>query len=225
MEVSEELCAEDRARVGAYWWKRAEGEITSWVGFGHVLDDLRLEGSPATILALAERAVADEHRHAMFCRDWAVRFGHPGGEPTPRGERALAFPGAAPRENRLLRIALCCFTETVGCFTLRYVRPFLRHAELKKLNQRHTADELLHSRVGWGHLSVMGEPERDVLRASLQALFALLQDACCAGSEEEREDLIPFGYFTSSLLRQAHDDALQEVIRPGLRHLGIASAE
>src|SRR6188768_461770 len=37
----DELTGEQRACLAAYWWQRAEGEITSWVGFQHVLEDLR----------------------------------------------------------------------------------------------------------------------------------------------------------------------------------------
>src|SRR4051812_48052263 len=101
-----------RAILADYWWRRAEGEITSWVAFGHVLEDLRAEGAPAPVLELAERSVADEYQHAVFCREWAVRFGHAEGEVRPRSERRLTFRAASERENRLLRIALCCFTET-----------------------------------------------------------------------------------------------------------------
>jgi hypothetical protein len=32
---------------------------------------------------------------------------------------------------------------------------------------------------------------------------------------------VPFGYFTPRLLRAAHDEALRDLIRPGLQHLGI----
>ena len=50
------LTGEQRGLLADYWWRRAEGEITSWVGFGHVLSDLRVEGSPPAVIALAERA-------------------------------------------------------------------------------------------------------------------------------------------------------------------------
>lgn len=54
----------------------------------------------------------DEHKHSRFCREWAVRFGHPeGGEIRPRSEEPLRFRGATDAENRLLRILMCCFTR------------------------------------------------------------------------------------------------------------------
>jgi hypothetical protein len=219
------LDAEQRARVAAYWWQRAEGEITSEVAFRHVLADLREERSPASVIALAERAVADERRHALWCRDWAKRFGHRGdADPRPRSEQRLTFPGASDADNRLLRIALCCMTETVGCFVLRHARPQVRDPELRSLYRRHMADELQHSRVGWGYLATLDDTKRDLLQRSMPTLLRILPIVCCEGGGEQREELVPFGYFTPRLLRAAHDEAVAEVILPGFEHVGIGRA-
>jgi hypothetical protein len=216
------LDAEQRTRVAAYWWQRAEGEITSWVGFQHVLADLHAEGSPPAVIALAERAVEDERRHALFCRDWAARFGRAVPDiPTPRSTEPVTFRGATADENRLLRIALCCLTETVGCFILRQVRPKLEDPELRQLNRRHLADELQHSRVGWAHLASMSEQKKAILRRWFPALLKITQQSCCTGPEQDFEELVPFGYFTPRLLQAAYDQALSEVILPGLEHLGL----
>jgi len=215
------LDPERRARVADYWWSRAHGEMTSWVGFGHVLDDLKQEQAPTPLVALAERAVKDEYQHAMWCRDWALRFGHPGGEVRPRSLGRLAFAGATDRENRLLRIALCCFTETVGCVILRLIRPVLRQPDLLELNHRHMSDELQHSRVGWGYLATLDAEQKAFLSARLPELFRLLVVTCCEGTEQDDEALVPYGYFTPRLLKAAHDEALRDLILPGLDHLAI----
>lgn len=212
---------ERRALVANYWWSRAHGEMTSWVGFGHVLEDLQQEQAPPALIALAERAVRDEYQHAMWCRDWAVRFGHPGGEVQPRSLRRLTFAGATERENRWLRIALCCFTETVGCVILRLIRPVLTDSELLELNHRHMADELQHSRVGWGYLATLNGAQKAFLSERLPELFRLLAVTCCEGTERDDEALVPFGYFTPRLLKAAHDEALRDLIFPGLDHLAI----
>src|SRR6478735_6208953 len=109
-----ELTSEQRLRLSSYWWSRAEGEMTSWVGFGHVLEDLVAEGSPAAVIEHAQRAVADEYAHAVFCRDSAARFGYAAPAlPEPRSIKRRAFSGATEAESRLLRIAMCCLAETV----------------------------------------------------------------------------------------------------------------
>lgn len=196
--------------------------MTSFVGFQHVLADLRVEGSPQAICELAERAVRDEHQHALWCRDWALRFGHSDAvETRPRSLAPVRFAGANQRQNRLLRILLCCFTETVGCFILRHVRRVVIEPELRQLNQRHLADEIQHSRVGWGHLASLNPEGRALLEPWIGRVLALLPAACCEGPELDREELVPFGYFTPRLLRTAHDEAVREVILPGLSHLGL----
>jgi hypothetical protein len=224
VDVRGQLTAESRAVVADYWWTRATGELTSWVGWGHVLADLRACGSPQPVLELAERAVEDEYRHAMWCRDWAVRFGHPGRELVPRGERPITIPGLSEAENRLFRIALVTFTETVGCFVLRHVRPVVQDPELRALNRRHMADELQHSRTGWAHLSTLSPRDQGFVREALPRLFDLLGVICCKDPGPEREDLVPFGAFTPRVLKTAHDDAVASVIVPGLAHLGLTQA-
>ncbi|HEV8550205.1 MAG TPA: hypothetical protein VGQ57_14275 [Polyangiaceae bacterium] len=219
------LTEAQRAILAAYWFRRSEGEMTSFHGFQHVLADLRAEGSPAPICELAERAVRDEYQHALFCREWAIRFGHPSEvETRERSREPVRFRGASDQENRVLRILLCCFTETVGCFILRHVRKVVTDPELRRLNQRHLADELQHSRVGWAHLSTLAPAARASLEPWMAKVLAVLPQACCEGPELDHEELVPFGYFTPRLLRAAHDEAVREVILPGLTHLGLQAS-
>ncbi|MGC4095291.1 MAG: hypothetical protein QM756_46680 [Polyangiaceae bacterium] len=183
------LNAEQRELLSAYWWRRAEGEMTSWVGFRHVLADLRVERAPEPILALAERAVDDEHRHALWCREFALKFGYSAGaELKPRSLQPFEVKGMSGEQNRWLRILLCCFTETVGCFILRHVRPRMVEPEFLRNNQRHLADELQHSRVGWGYLATLNGEQHAFLRRHAPSVLELLPSACCDGPELERSE-------------------------------------
>jgi hypothetical protein len=109
----------------------------------------------------------------------------------------------------------------VGCFVLRLARPCLVDDALRKLNRRHAADELQHSRVGWAYLSTLDARRRDLVSRWLPILTSTLAEACCEGPERPCEELVAFGYFTPRLLREAHESALRAVIVPGLLHLGI----
>jgi hypothetical protein len=215
---------EQRELLATYWWQRTEGELTSWVGFQHVLADLRAEGSPESVIALAERAVEDEYQHTQRCRHWAMHFGHPGGEIALRGDKPIAFRGATELQNRLLRITLCGLSETIGCLVLRHARPLIEDPDLREFNRHNMADELQHSRVGWGHLATITPAQRDFLTPWVPALLRILQGTWCESGELEREDLIPFGYFSARLLRAAYKEAVESVIWPGMEHLGIARA-
>jgi hypothetical protein len=218
------LSEEQRERVASYWWQRAQGELRSWHAFRHVLADLRVEQAAPAVIALAERAVQDEHRHAEWCRDWALRFRHPGGESAARGEQPIAFRGATDAQNRLLRIVFCCMNETVGCVVLRHVRPLLELPELREQNRRHMADELQHSRVGWAHLATIGAEQRAFFGPWLPVLSRLVKQAWCEGTEGEHEDLVPYGYFSLRLLHAAHQEAVESLILPGFAHLGLGKA-
>lgn len=219
------LSPPERALLARYWWRRAEGEMGAWYAFGYVHEDLMALGAPGPLLELARHAIAEERRHALWARDWAVRFGHPDrGEPQPRSVRPLTFSGATPRENRQLRIAFACLTETCGCAVLQDIRPRVLDPELRRLNQRHLADEVKHARVGWGHLATLKTEDRRLIRDWMPELLRVLPQAVCEGPEDHSDELVPYGYFTPAVLRAAHERALSEVIVPGLNHLQLSEA-
>jgi hypothetical protein len=213
-----------RELLANYWWQRAEGELTSWIGFKHVLADLREEGAVTSLIELAMRAVDDEYEHTQRCRAFALHFGHADEPVIPRGEKPIAFRGATEAQNRLLRITLCAFTESIGCLVLRHARPLIEWPELLEFNRQNMADEVQHSRIGWGHLATVSDEQRRALRPWIPVLLRILHATWCESGELEREDLIPFGYFSARLLEAAYQEAVESVIWPGVIHLGIGRA-
>ncbi len=121
---------EKRELLAAYLWRRAEGELTSFHAFSHLIDDLRVLGLPDELVALARDCQADERKHSDWCRDAALSVGHEGGVVRPRSEEPLRFRGASDVENRVLRLALCCLNETYGCVLLRDARRSMTEASL-----------------------------------------------------------------------------------------------
>jgi hypothetical protein len=224
-DAMDQLSEEQRELMARYWWGRAQGEMGASIAFRYLVDDLEALGSPSPVIELARRAVSDERNHSLWGRDWALRFGHPDlGAPEPRSTEALAFKNASERDNRLLRVAFYCLTESCGCTFLQDLRPRITHPELRALNRRHLADEVQHARLCWAHLSTLGPRDRAMLTEWMPTLLQLLPTIFCDGDEGDHEELVPFGYFTPRLLREAHQRALAEVIRPGFAHLGMEVA-
>lgn len=191
--------------------------------FVRLLDDLRVLGAERPLLEIGERCRRDEHKHGLWGRDWAVFFGHPDtSDPVAQRRRALTFPGASARENRILRIAFAAFTETCGCQVLADIRPRITFDALRKNNQLHLADEVVHARLAWGYLATLTQRDRELVGRYVPTMLELLPRAVCDGPESDDLDhLVPWGYLTPSLLHAAHGRALREVIEPGLAHWGI----
>jgi len=221
-----DLSEGDRAILSAYWRGRGDGEMGAEIAFRQVREDMEALGAPASLLSLADRAIVDERKHGHWGRDFALRFGGTDASPpTASRTRRLDFPGASVRDNRVLRVAVCCFNETVGCHVLQDVRPRIVLPELRSNNQQHLADELQHARVGWGFLSTLSALDRALIRRYRSLLLRVVRMACCEGGEKpEFDHLVPYGYFTPQVLHVAYERALAEVIDPGLAHLSITEA-
>lgn len=206
------------------------------MAMGHVRDDLRALGASDVLVELAERATRDEYAHSVWCEEWSRRFelgaderDRSGREPwiadsrvvEPRGVEPLRFRGATQEEDRLLRVALCCLTETYGCLVLQQARPHLADASLRQLNQRHMSDELNHSRLGWAFLASLVGARRSCVRDWLPDLLVALEEIVEESSEMDRDDLVPHGYFSRNVLRDAHREAVDGLILPGLKRLNL----
>lgn len=221
-----ELPAVERSIVIDYWRSRGVGEMGAEIAFKQVRQDLENLGAPAPLLRSAERAIFDERKHGHWGCEFALYYGGTDeSDPIAQRTRVLTIPGATARENRLLRVAFCAFTETVGCHVLQDVRGRILDPKLRKNNQQHLKDELQHARVGWGLLGLLGEEDRAVVRRNLPILLALARKSCCEGPErDELDHLVPFGYFTPQVLKAAYERARREVIEPGLAHFHIEEA-
>ncbi|HXS17244.1 MAG TPA: hypothetical protein VN764_08645 [Polyangiaceae bacterium] len=221
-----ELSESDRKILADYWRSRGEGEMGAELFFVRLLDDLRVLGAAGPLLKLGERCRRDERKHGLWGRDWAVCFGHPDvSDPVAQRTRALTFPRAGERDNRLLRITFAALTESCGCQVLLDIRPRITFEPLRKNNQLHLADEVVHARLAWAFLTTLSASDRRLIERYVPLLLRLLPQVVCDGPESDDYDyLVPWGYLTPSVLRAAHQRALVEVIEPGLEYLGIAPA-
>lgn len=216
-----EPSSERRALLAAYLWRRAEGELTSFHAFSHLIDDLAALGLPEELLGLARDCQTDERKHSDWCRDAALAIGHAGGVVRARSEAPLRFRGASDLENRVLRLALCCLNETYGCVLLRDARRSMTEASLRSWNRAHLSDEVRHARLGWAFLAALRAEHRAIVDEWLPKLLAAHAQSTGVDGELEEPALISGGYYTPSQILRTQKQALDELIRPGLAHLGF----
>ena len=211
---------ERRERLHGYWLDRARGELTTALTFEFMLDDLSFEGVPDDLLALARTAIADEHRHVDWCLRWA-RLVDPvrPAEPELSGTRPLELDGASAHDNRLLRTVFgCCFSETVAIHVLRRSHALITLPSVHRLNHEHMKEEVGHARLGWALVAWPGLSARDrsMLAAHVPEMLRLVRMVWQTTERAPDARLHELGYLSSAIVGPACDEAIDEVVLPGL---------
>ncbi|HVY25498.1 MAG TPA: hypothetical protein VHB79_03065 [Polyangiaceae bacterium] len=219
------LAPEQRQALRSFWIARASGELTTALSFEFMLDDLRELQAPRVLLQLAERAVSEEHRHV----DWCLRFARLLGEGEDAraelgGTSPLTFDGASDADNRVLRTVFGgCFSETVAVHVLRASQELLTEDATSRLNRQHLAEEIGHSRLGWGLLGWpgLGSQALALVAEYAPAMEALTRSLWLGPRRAHDHELEALGYLSRPLVTQALDQAFAEVIWPGLARCGV----
>ncbi len=226
LAVPQRLSDERRAELRHFWCGRANGELTTALSFEYMLEDLRALAAPQVLLDLAETAISDEHRHV----DWCLRFARLLGDGEPvhaelGGTRPLTFYGANDADNRLLRTIFGgCFSETVAVQVLLASQQAITLDSARRLNRQHVAEEVRHSRLGWGLLGWqgLGPRERSMLAAYVPAMSELTRGLWLGPQRAADPELHALGYLSRPLIERALEQAFDEVILPGLAKNGVA---
>lgn len=219
------LTLERRATLRAFWLARATGELTTALSFEYMLADLRALGAPQVLQDLAEAALSDEHRHV----DWCLRFARLLGDGQEAqaeldGTRPLVFDGASAADCRVLRTVFgCCFSETVAVHVLRASQRQLADEATARLNRQHLAEEVRHSRLGWGLLGWEGLNARGraMLSEHVPFMANLTRALWLGGQRDGDSELEALGYLSNPLIEAAVTQAFDEVIFPGLERSGV----
>lgn len=217
------LSEEQNQRLFCYWVDRAEGELTTALSFEFMLADLAAEGAPEALLSLARRAIADEHLHADWCLRWAARVQPDGAVPRARlgGTRPLGFQGANEHGNRILRTVFgCCFSETIAVHVLRAAQQSITVDAVRRLNHQHLKEEIHHARLGWALLSWPGLSARDhdLIASFTNEMASLSRTLWTSTPRPADAALEALGFLSTPRVTQACDEALRDVILPGLAH-------
>jgi hypothetical protein len=214
-----------RSAIAAVWRSRAAAEAGVERYVRDLGEDLRAIGADASVLALVDRALADESRHAAECLAIAARYA--GAEVIAPPSRAFVDPLAdvpMPLRATLRAVGMSCISESIASVWIddsaRRARPRFLHASLRA----HLGDEVHHARLGWAHLAsrrIDGETRRaldrwvePLLRATLPSWLEF--DPCWPV-----EGFPEHGLPSHDESRRSVQQAVFGVVLPGLEHLGI----
>jgi len=151
----------DRRELARFWLGRAAGERRVSKSCQVIRDALAGLRAPTELVALAERAIDDELRHAEIWRLGASRYwGEPLDEPEPW---PLVVPhiDAPPKlRNTLYVIGQCVFNETTASAFLEtclsQAKGRLATAVLREI----LSDEIDHGRIGWAFTAWLSSRRR-----------------------------------------------------------------
>ncbi|HUM11174.1 MAG TPA: ferritin-like domain-containing protein [Myxococcaceae bacterium] len=181
-------------------------------------------GSP--VPAMMRRAADDERRHTELCSRLARNLGSP-----VTLDPAADLPAIAPRTLDARQAALyevvaaCCITETESMATLTTLLAGEPDPEVREVLHSISRDELVHSRMGWAHLSrESSSAEVAFLSPLIPGMLAGTIDEGLFGSppaDEDPEGLLRLGVLPLARKREVFLGTLEQVVFPGLERFGV----
>jgi len=224
-----ELSPSERATLAAMWAFRARGERDTAAQYEALGGRLQASGADAAVIARVVAAAADEARHHDVCAEMAAQL-----QQSPMRASPAKVPRIAPHYldggARLAYevVALFCVTESINAtLLLRSWQQATDDATRAALHQL-LADEVEHSRIGWGYLAQ--EPGwRDELAVGLPLMLAAAthdDDFLSASVPPVTSPaLVAHGLLPQSALREVFLEAMHDVVLPGLELCGVATVE
>lgn len=207
------LDPEDRAQLAAFWLHNAAAEHSSVAGFHRFALDLLAHGAPPELIALAQRAAAQEAEHALTCFSLASAYaGHGlGPAPMPLGERAPVASSLAQLAAWTLRDG--AIGETIAAYGVAAALQHTTDPETRRLLTKIADEELDHAELAWKTLRWALDTGGE---AVLQALRATYQSLDLEDEPDERSTMatIARGILPPEQRNRAVRRCVQEVIRP-----------
>jgi hypothetical protein len=215
-----------RSLVASAWRSRWQVELEAEARFARLAGWMEEIGAAPEIVDLARRASQDERRHASLCAELARSYGEEIPSAASPVIREIAPRGLQLRGQVLYEmVASCCITETESMGVLTTLLGSARGPRLRQVLRELARDEVGHSRLGWAHLasehaqgttSFLGPFIPSMLEGSIDArLFS----PAPAGQDDEA--LLEHGVLPPRLKLEVFRRTLEEVVFPGLDHLGV----
>jgi hypothetical protein len=220
------LTRADRDALAAIWLRRAAMERRVADSFEVIHGALARRGAAPELVALAERAIDDEFRHAELSRIVASRYA---GRDLPGPDRlpleVPAHKGAtAELRDTLFIVGQCVLNETTAG---AYLECCVKNAEgplAKVACSELLSDEIDHGRIGWAHLASQDAKTRaEVGRWLLPMCYLNLRVWRYETPLDQTESaaLTAHGAPPAEEIHAALVDALATLIVPGLQRLAI----
>lgn len=222
------LSPADRKRLADIWLVRAAMERRVADSFEVIHGALVRRGAASELVELAARAVDDEYRHTELSRLVASRFA--GRElPTP-ARLDLEVPehkGASPElRDSLFVVGQCVLNETTASAFLETCYEHATGPLAKSALRELLSDEVEHGRMGWTYLASLDVLTRaEIARWMLPMAYLNLRLWKKESPHDpgHTEALSAHGAPPANVLHEALVDALETLIVPGLRELGMAT--
>jgi hypothetical protein len=221
-----DLDDELRARIARHWLHRSAAERGVSVAFAHLRPRLVAAGVADAVLALVDKAIDDERRHADLCVQLATQYaGSDQAAPPPRYEGLPRFGTNDERlEVALIVTGMCCINESIASEWIRSCWQAATADIAVAANREHLKDEIDHARLGWAHLA-SEHVDADLKQRIAQRLPKMIEVNV---AEWKRPDehlpatgIRVHGHLSCEENDAVVDAAVRDVVLPGFELLGM----
>ena len=227
--MSPALSDDERAQVGAMWAFRARGEHEIAAQYADLARRLRIAGAAPDMVARVTAASADETRHRDLCAAMTARLQHAGPTSSTGSLRRIAphpLDGAARLAYEM--VALFCVTESINAALLLHSWRRAKDEATRETLHALLADEVEHSRIGWGYLAALPAGRDEIAAGLPRMLSAATHDEHFLAESPpyvESAALTAHGLLPVAMLRDVFLEAMNDVVLPGLELCGVATGE
>jgi hypothetical protein len=201
------LDAPTREALVAFWTDAATAEHSSVAGFHRFALDLLAHGAPADLVAAAQRAAADELRHARACFSLASAYAGRSIGPGPMPLGPSAPVAATWVELAAWTVHEGCVGETVAAWLATEIAGSATDPAVRAVMEAIAADELRHAELAWSVVRWASAEGGAPVRAAIADAFARASISAPAsfGAVCPAHGLLDGSATTAAMQRALHD--------------------
>lgn len=220
-----ELPPAARLVIGSLWHLRAESELRVGAQFSLLANGYSAHLPNTPLLSHLSQAAKDEARHSQLCETVGNRYACRAEATTQSEVPPLARFGEADEKQSLLLhlVLLSCVNEGTSTFYLREAMKHCRSSVARTALRQLLSDDVEHARIGWMHLAspAVTVAEKRLVSAALPTLLRLSRESWTSVAPRDEPWFVEHGCPGLAVARRASEDALRELVLPGLAHVGI----